>query len=103
MNRWIEGEVKTTNMRDKRLNNRLKQILMTLSKDPQKSIPNNCETWSSTQATYRFLNNHSVTSADILKGHIQATVKRVKDQKAEEQKKNKRQSEKIPLKITNII
>lgn len=81
MNSWIETEVKTTNMRDKRLNNRLKQILISLSKDPQKSIPNNCETWSSTQATYRFLNNPSVTSADILKGHTQATVKRVKDQK----------------------
>jgi len=60
MNRWIETEVKTTNMRDKRLNNRLKQILMTLSKDPQKRIPNNCETWSSTQATVKRVKDQKV-------------------------------------------
>ena len=80
MSTWIETEIAASKMSDKRLNNRLERILTTLSKDPQKSIPNNCETWSSTQATYRFLSNPSVSASDILHGHTQATIDRVKGQ-----------------------
>ena len=80
MSTWIENEIAGCKMSDKRLHNRLKQVLHSLSKDPQKSIPNSCEAWASTQATYRFLSNPSVSALDILKGHTQATVQRVKGQ-----------------------
>ena len=74
MSTWIETEIAASNMSDKRLNNRLKRILTTLSKDPQKSIPNNCKTWSSTQATYRFLSNPSVSASDYWKNTFLKTV-----------------------------
>lgn len=80
MSSWIKKEVSGCRMSDKRLNNRLERILETLSRDPQKSIPNNCKIWSETQATYRFLSNDSVTAHDILQGHSQATIERVKGQ-----------------------
>lgn len=80
MNAWIQKEVAGCKLSDKRLNNRLESILETLSRDPQKSIPNNCEAWSETQATYRFLSNESVSANDILQGHSQATIERVKGQ-----------------------
>lgn len=80
MPNWIQEEISNCKMSDKRLNNRLESILETLSRDPQKSIPNNCKVWSETQATYRFLSNESVTANDILQGHSQATVNRVKGQ-----------------------
>jgi len=79
MSNWIQEEISGCKMSDKRLNNRLESILKTLSRDPQKSIPNNCKVWSETQATYRFLSNESVSANEILQGHSQATVNRVKD------------------------
>ena len=80
MSHWVEDEVSGCSMSDQRLNNRLETILKTLSKDPQKSIPGNCKAWSSTQATYRFLSNPSVSACDILKGHTQSTLSRIKEQ-----------------------
>ncbi len=80
MSHWVEDEVSGCTMPDQRLNNRLETILKTLSKDPQKSIPGNCKAWSSTQATYRFLSNPSVSACDILKGHTQSTLSRIKEQ-----------------------
>jgi hypothetical protein len=81
VNNWIEVELNAVNLPDKRLNRRLKSIVTHLSKDPQKSIPNNCESWSETQAAYRFLNNPSVTGSEILKGHTRATLERIEKQK----------------------
>jgi len=78
MSNWVTQEVSGCTLSDKRLNNRLETIINTLSKNPQKSIPGNCKTWSSTQATYRFLSNPSVSAGDILKGHTQSTLDRIK-------------------------
>ncbi len=80
MSTWIETETAACKMSDKRLHNLLKLVIESLSKDPQKSIPNSCEAWASTQATYRFFSNDSVTARDILQGHAQATIARVKEQ-----------------------
>ena len=80
MSTWIKKEISGCNMSDKRLHNRLESILETLSRDPQKSIPSNCEAWSETQATYRFLSNNAISANDILQGHSRATVERVKEE-----------------------
>ena len=40
---WIQNEMSGCRTSDKRLNNRLQRILGTLSREPQNSIPNNCE------------------------------------------------------------
>jgi hypothetical protein len=67
-------------MADKRLHGRLQKVIEALASHPESSIPDSCETWAATQAAYRFLSNPSVTAHDILRGHAQATVERMKQQ-----------------------
>ena len=43
---WSEQEFATANLGDKRLNQRLEKVASTLTKQPGKSLPAACGSWS---------------------------------------------------------
>lgn len=74
---WIDNEIDKKSFRDKRLGDRLRLILGQLSGAIGKPIPMACQDWANTKAAYRFLSNDTVSEAEILSGHFQATRERV--------------------------
>lgn len=74
---WVANEVAGCRLKDQRLQQRLAVIVERLGAKPTASIPAACQGWGETQATYRFLSNERVEAGEILKGHSQATVKRI--------------------------
>jgi len=78
MRGWIEEELRTIDLGDKRLDNRLKRIVHLLSKNPTASIPQATKTRADTKATYRFFDCSGVNPDDIRDAHYQSTVERCK-------------------------
>jgi hypothetical protein len=78
---WAANELKTVNLNDKRLNERLVEILKNLSKNPHLSIPAACGGHSETMAAYRFFENPKTTIQNILPPHRDATEQRIAEQK----------------------
>lgn len=66
---WIRSEFRSADFGDERLTDRLVQIGDRLGSAPAESIPNACENWASTKATYRFCDNKSVDPNKILDAH----------------------------------
>ena len=75
---WVDTETKSTAINDKRLNKRLARLLDRLSEKPDESIPAACQGWSDTQAAYRFLDNDKVGFDEIIEGHRDASIERIK-------------------------
>lgn len=61
---------------DARLSKRLRKLVPQLSGHPGFSFPDATDGASELEATYRFLNNESVTPERILAPHVEATVRR---------------------------
>jgi hypothetical protein len=80
MSTWGAEEMAESQMRDARHAQRLATLLTRLGERPGSSIPSACQGWAETVAAYRFLENPSVGFAEILSGHKQATVERVRTQ-----------------------
>ncbi|MCL2348597.1 MAG: IS4 family transposase [Planctomycetaceae bacterium] len=76
-NNWIDNELKTVNLKDKRLNNRLAEILKSLGEHPHVSIPAACGGHAETMAAYRFFDNDKTTFEKILQPHCNATEQRI--------------------------
>jgi len=74
---WAIDEMKTADLKDKRLNARLTKILSALGERPTASIPAACGGWEEMVAAYRFFDNEKVTFQRVLKPHIEQTLKRV--------------------------
>ncbi len=74
---WASEETATAKIGDARLNKRLTKVLEVLGNNPNKTIPEACNTWSETLAAYRFFDNKQVTPEKILSPHIDATLKRM--------------------------
>jgi hypothetical protein len=74
---WIEREFKQVDLGDRRLNQRLQQIVTDLSHHPQATIPQASGTWARTKGAYRFFDHAGVTPAVILAGHQAATLERL--------------------------
>lgn len=74
---WVDFELQTVNFGDKRLNNRLGNILEKFSSKPSVSIPNACNAWSETKAAYRFFDHGKVDDIKILQPHQDATIERM--------------------------
>lgn len=55
-------------------------IASSFARQPTETIPQACGPWSSTKAAYRFFANESVQPEDILHGHRQATLERMRTQ-----------------------
>ena len=79
MKDWIEHELESLELSDKRLQKRYKLVLDSLSDKPSVSIPAACNGWTETMGAYRFFQNESVTSESILQPHYDATLTRIKE------------------------
>lgn len=77
---WIDNELKTVNLEDKRLNVRFAEILKALGERPHISIPAACGGHAETMAAYRFFGNEKTTFEKILRPHRDATVRRISAQ-----------------------
>lgn len=77
---WVQDEMATAQLEDKRLNERLKKILSDLGDRPAASIPAACGGHTEMTAAYRFFNNPKVTYAKVLEPHIAATRQRMAEQ-----------------------
>jgi Transposase DNA-binding/Transposase Tn5 dimerisation domain len=80
MSPWVAEEMAESQMRDARHAKRLATLLTQLSEQPVSSIPSACQGWAETVAAYRFLANPSVGLAEILSGHKEATLERIRRQ-----------------------
>ena len=77
---WVIGEMKTVDLNDKRLNNRLLEVLSQLGGRPTASIPAACGGHAETTAAYRLFDNQKATLASILQPHTEATRQRLAQQ-----------------------
>jgi Transposase Tn5 dimerisation domain/Transposase DNA-binding len=77
---WILDEMKTASLPDQRLNARLRELLDQLVSRPTGSIPCACGGYAEMAAAYRFFGNHKVTFADVLRPHVDATLRRIEEQ-----------------------
>ena len=74
---WIEDELASCHLVDRRLDRRLHRVLEQLANALGESLPLACQDWANTKAAYRFFANDRVGEGDILAGHFEATRRRV--------------------------
>jgi hypothetical protein len=77
---WASEEMKTADLKDKRLNDRLTIVLSLLGAHPTASIPAACGGWAETTAAYRFFDNEKTTFENVLQPHIDHTHTRIASQ-----------------------
>jgi len=78
---WVTDEMKTAELKDRRLNDRLREILAQLSEHPTASIAAACGGYAEMAAAYRFFDNEKVTFDAILASHCQMTRTRIAEQR----------------------
>src|SRR5277367_2679327 len=74
---WIGEELKTADLKDKRLNDRLREVLSQLAGRPTASIPAACGGSAEMTAAYRLFDNEKATFDNIVQAHADATRKRI--------------------------
>ncbi len=77
---WVLEEMKTADLRDKRLDNRLREVLSQLAEHPTASIPGACGGHAEMTAAYRLFDNEKATLEGILAPHAEATRRRIAQQ-----------------------
>jgi hypothetical protein len=76
---WTEEEFGSVELYDTRLKKRLFTIARDFSGQPGALIPQACDgSQAKTKAAYRFFKNGQVSMENLLKGHIESTVERIK-------------------------
>ncbi|MDO9168035.1 MAG: IS4 family transposase [Methylobacter sp.] len=75
---WANTEFRNLDLGDKRLKNRAIKLIENLAKSPKSSIPESCQGWAETQATYRFYANENVTWDKVLQGHADNVEERIR-------------------------
>jgi hypothetical protein len=78
---WVTEEMKTADLKDKRLNARLIKLLSALGERPTASIPAACGGFNEMIAAYRFFDNEKVTYKRLLEPHQERTVQRIAEQR----------------------
>lgn len=73
----ITDEFQNVPINDQRLINRLIITAEILDNQPEKSIPDACDDWAATKATYQLFANEKVTSEAILNSHRLNTIERI--------------------------
>ena len=76
---WVVNELKSVNLKDERLNDRLREVLAQLAAHPTASIPAACGGRAEMEAAYRLFDNDKVTFDNILQPHQEATRGRIAD------------------------
>lgn len=74
---WIDEEMGSVDLKDERLNDRLREVLCQLSARPTASIPAACGGRAEMEATYRLFDNDKLTWDRILEPHAQMTSRRI--------------------------
>jgi Transposase DNA-binding/Transposase Tn5 dimerisation domain len=74
---WVAEEMRDADLKDQRLNKRLKRILSDLSERPTASIPAACGGKNETTAAYNFFDNDKVLPQGILAPHYEKTRQRI--------------------------
>lgn len=74
---WAVDEMKTANLNDKRLNERLMTVLSALGERPTASIPAACGGYNEMVAAYRFFDSAKVTYELVLTPHAEQTRARI--------------------------
>jgi hypothetical protein len=77
---WVSEEMEGLDLKDKRLNKRLTEVLSQLGGHPTASIPAACGGYAETAAAYRLFDNDKVGFDDVLQPHIEATRRRMAQQ-----------------------
>src|SRR4051812_14739686 len=77
---WVMDELRAADLKDKRLNNRLREVLSQLGGQPTASIPAACGGFAEMTAAYRLFDNEKVSFEKILAAHREATRKRIAEQ-----------------------
>jgi hypothetical protein len=78
INNWAEIEFSKITISDERIVKRLIKTTDLLSQHPHCSIPEACNGWADTKATYRLFDNNKVTAEAILMSHKLQTIERMK-------------------------
>lgn len=74
---WVNDEMISMDLEDKRLEKRAIQLLERMIAQPSTSLPTACRGWTETQAAYRFFDNPKVTAEKVLAPHRAATRDRM--------------------------
>jgi len=74
---WVTDEVKTAKLNDKRLNERLAEVLSQLAARPTASIPAACGGRAEMVAAYRFCQNEKTSFQAVLQPHRDVTRQRM--------------------------
>jgi Transposase DNA-binding/Transposase Tn5 dimerisation domain/Transposase DDE domain len=74
---WASDEMKTAALNDKRLNDRLREVLSQLAARPTASIPAACGGRAEMDGAYRLFDNEKATFENILQPHAAATRQRI--------------------------
>mgnify|MGYP001252730798 CR=1 FL=1 len=74
---WVNEEMRSLQLKDKRLVARTKAVLERLSEQPAKSVPAASQDWAETKGVYRLWSNPQVEESAIRQAHYQATRERV--------------------------
>lgn len=83
LSEWTMRELETLNLNDKRLNDRLTELISMLGERPHLSIPAALDGGhNEVTAAYRFFDNSKVDFVSILEPHIDATYQRVSAQRS---------------------
>lgn len=77
---WVQDEMKTVDLHDKRLNRRLGEVLSQLAEHPTASIPAAWGGYAEMTAAYRLFDNQKATFEHVLQPHTDATRQRIADQ-----------------------
>ena len=76
---WVDSEFETVNLGDRRLNDRMINIVHSLGLAPGRTIPQTFITWPEIKACYNFFGNERVHESKILNPHIEKTIERIKE------------------------
>lgn len=74
---WVVDEMKTSDLKDKRLNLRLEEVLSQLAGHPMASIPAACGGHAEMTAAYRLFDNEKAAFEHVLQAHQDATRQRM--------------------------
>jgi len=77
---WVSDELKTAKLNDRRLDNRLREVVSQLAAHPTASIPAACGGRAEMEAAYRLFDNDKVTFDNILQPHRETTRRRIAEQ-----------------------
>jgi hypothetical protein len=77
---WVVDEMRDADLKDDRLNQRLRKLLADLGERPTASIPAACGGRNEMVAAYRFFDNDGVTPERILEPHYARTRERMAEQ-----------------------